>query len=517
MGRKIEGLRGELGPRRRYSEDVLTESAPVAVARLRLHDYFKIVRAHDYVYAGDRDMITFYSGTPHQCATRPPYHYGALRADGNSADRVVYISTDMSTDIVFFDTPTGRSVPFALDGAVDICVNDKYAGTYFPRENVVCATDWTHYEESVDMFAEIWPQLVRELGLKKLPGAEKPAKQKRMRVPRTQITVGCDPEYEIVRADGTTICAETLVQSHGGPIGLDGAGSQVELRPAPGTPRAVVKNVRELMQQFAERYGAHLGTNGHKYPLGGHVHVGVGRRWTPPYGLLQMLDDFLGRPTLPLSGGARGGYALCGAYETKPWGFEYRTPPAAVFAHPVITRIALKLVRNLVHKFINAAKIEYATPPTREDYVRVAELTKRECDTFHEFLETYNAHAPRGALFAAWRVKERVTKSACIRLQFSDTWDDRVRGWYTAALGKMRVSAHVILYGLRATRGNVATIPIPGTDIGYMSDAPLHDSTSDVLYVGLPYGVRNGLDEYANVEAHARVLAAIKAHIKGGM
>jgi hypothetical protein len=38
-------------------------------------------------------------------------------------------------------------------------------------------------------------------------------------------------------------------------------------------------------------------------------------------------------------------YYKLSAYETKPWGFEYRTPPAAIFSTPHMLRMALTYFR----------------------------------------------------------------------------------------------------------------------------------------------------------------------------
>lgn len=200
-------------------------------------------------------------------------------------------------------------------------------------------------------------------------------------------TVGTDPEFEVVR-NGCVIRPPAYYKGTGSdvPIGLDGAGSQVEFRPKSGTPEQVVENLKKLFTQI----GDPITTLGNVYPLGGHIHIGLGYASYPTQDLLWLLDYFLGKPTSRLSGKARGLYMKYGAYEAKPWGFEYRTPPAAIFATPEFARLSMKICKEVTECYHNEQVIRVTTPdPIKEDYLNYCGFSEEEYDNWNEQIEKY--------------------------------------------------------------------------------------------------------------------------------
>lgn len=198
----------------------------------------------------------------------------------------------------------------------------------------------------------------------------------RLPLPRATCKVGCDPEFEYVQA-GRPTQAPNSYRSLTGEIGLDGAGSQIEIRPkAFEKPSDVVSYMIGIMRRMDD---AHLSTKGDRYPLGGHVHVGVpGGSYAPPADLLFLLDFFLGKPTINLSGTARSSYRALGKFESKPWGFEYRSAPAAIFHWPEFARLAMKICKFVTEAYINAQTIIVNAEPTFEDYWNYCGLFPRE-------------------------------------------------------------------------------------------------------------------------------------------
>lgn len=523
MGTKtLNGLRGDVFPERTHGS-VLAERAGDAVERMDLYKYFKLVRAHDLLHVDERDAACFYCDVI-------TYRAEYARAVNVVRTEEFVVHDGLYVPDVFFDRQRllryiGSSTCANPVDSIELTLRGKSIGHYIPELNVLFATDWTHEVACVDVFEHIWPDVKERLGLRVIDTAQERAKRKVF--PKSSITVGCDPEYEAVRS-GCVVSAAGLGVPTAGPVGLDGAGYQVELRPAPGTPRQVVRSLRKLMQRFADEYrDAQLGVRGDVYPLGGHVHVGVGREWEPPDALLMLLDDFVGRPTLKLSGRARGAYKCVGTYETKRWGFEYRTPPAAIFVSPEVAHIALKLVRNLVHKFINAKKVVYNAPPTSDDYMRVGGLSAHEADVFLAFVQQYaGADGGHKKLFAAWGVSQ-TNKKDVVRITLRDAWNPEVGEYYADALHKAlrklrpKKDVHIVLYGLSGSRGHVATIDIPGTDINKLTQPPLPRVVDGVLHIGLPVVVRGNAPPFDTEEIREKVASALvneaKEFVKGVM
>ena len=200
------------------------------------------------------------------------------------------------------------------------------------------------------------------------------------------VTVGTDPEFEIIR-DGQVIRPPSYYNGTRTRIGLDGAGCQIELRPKAGTPEEVVDDMKTLFREIKDP----VTVLGNVYPLGGHIHLGVGNQATPTPDLLWLLDYFLGTPTINLSGTARSSYRKMSAYESKPWGFEYRTPPAAIFWNPEFARLSMKICQEVTACYINKQTIRVTSPaPVKEDYLNYCGFTEEEYDHWIRQIQSYN-------------------------------------------------------------------------------------------------------------------------------
>ncbi|WP_211230125.1 putative amidoligase domain-containing protein, partial [Desulfovirgula thermocuniculi] len=354
-----------------------------------LKKYFLVVRSHD-----DQGVIAPYTASFYSKISLAYKEVNEIHID---------VDSPPDDDDIFYDWRGYVYKDEAGEPCVVVYVNDRFAGLYLPRLRSLYATDWSHNWKSVQLARKVIPRLASALGLKPLTEAEK---RKALREFATstlsknsRVTVGGDPEFEMWR--GNTLVSADDYLDMGDSIGTDGARNQVELRPAPGTPSQVVRSLRELIKEFAKRFPKYdLDAAGHKYPCGGHIHIGGIPDREPPGELLELLDDFIGKPSLPLSGEARGDYRRLSAWEDKPWGFEYRTPPAAVFSNPRVARTVLKLARNLVTKFYSGRALEYNDPPGVEDYIRVGGLTEREAAYLVEF---FRQGVPRSLrIRAAW-------------------------------------------------------------------------------------------------------------------
>lgn len=178
-------------------------------------------------------------------------------------------------------------------------------------------------------------------------------------------------------------------------VGTDGSDSIAELRPRPcRTPEGYVQEIRSILEFIRGKVPwIDLSVEGNKYPLGGHIHVGAREDITRRVlkekvkVFIEALDDFIGKLLLPTSGAARGKYAKLFAYELKPYGWEYRTPPASIYGDLEVLRITYKLTKGLVEKLLREGKLSYeledgGIPPFKE---YLAFLTEEEARYFLDF------------------------------------------------------------------------------------------------------------------------------------
>ncbi len=375
--------------------------------------------------------------------------------------------------------------------AVRINLNNRTAGYLLIETQSLIASDWVYNKETAEVGRYILSHLEKNGLLSPFLNGEREALLKSEL--RNHITLGCDPEFEL-RNKGKIVPA-SKVSNIGGfssPIGRDGFGAQLKLRPSPSTsPEKIVEKLQTLLAMF-EKDNPHLVVSdlGNTYPCGGHIHIGstyLPYLWgiTPPNELITLLDDFLGAPTLPLSGKARGSYKELGVWKIKTHGFEYRTPPASIFCHPEVARICLKMAKNLTILYLmkENEEISYHLPPTREEYQSLCGLKRWEVEVFFAFLQS-SPPFRRGQMKKNW-----VTKVPLI--YFRDEWDKntkrKIREELTKRLPKETI---IILYGLRKERGMVSTIPLPECEL--LNNPPLPQNENGKFLIGLPFPYRKG-------------------------
>jgi hypothetical protein len=204
---------------------------------------------------------------------------------------------------------------------------------------------------------------------------------------------------------------------------------------------------------------------------------------------IEVLDDFVGRVLLPTSGRARGSYAYLGAYETKDYGWEYRTPPSSYYADPRMVRIVYKLVKGLVETLLRNGEIVYETledgRAKPSEYLRF--LTKREAEYFLGFPERW----AQGEVipFVLTRGVSRVL------FTFRDEWDDDKKRVFKEALRDLPVSRPIrlVLYGLAERRGDYFAIPTAAEEWVLKEEFPKEpfiDGALPEIWVGIPYRFR---------------------------
>ncbi len=343
-------------------------------------------------------------------------------------------------------------------GNILIRSRSRVLGLYVPRKSLYL-TDIIYNLDDMDVAYRVLRKIFRVLDIP-------PVQQK-----VDKITMGADPEFLLGEGDNI-IEASQIFPDHGEAVGCDGAGDQLELRPPPGTPYKVIRNLKWLLKIVSEKgYDVRIGN---VYPLGGHIHVGLGFRVRPSKELLAVYDDFLGRPTRFLC--KRDGYGLLSDWESKPWGFEYRTPSAVIFADPKIAYISLKIIQNITKLAIQRKEISYERPlPTVEDYCRVGGLQKSEAEYFLNFIKNdrFKVVVNWYSILGFWRIVPH-RKTRPLMVEFEDEWDELIKNYVKEKVKRWRLKKpiKITLFGLHEKRGKVNTIPVPGYRTVFILDNP---------------------------------------------
>jgi len=234
----------------------------------------------------------------------------------------------------------------------------------------------------------------------------------------TTVLLGGDPEFEVVDLTEEEVIPAYEVDvfergSHNpfSKIGTDGDSAIAEIRPNPcRTPEEYVREFEGILKDLKRKVPwVDLSVDGDVYPLGGHIHVGaddalVRETLQANVGVfIEALDDFVGRVLLPTSGAARGMYAALSAYEEKPYGWEYRTPPASIYGDMEVLRITYKLTKGLVEKLLREGSISYYVGkngiPPFEEYLHF--LTEEEAEYFLDFPRRWKEGLVPRTLFQA--------------------------------------------------------------------------------------------------------------------
>lgn len=368
---------------------------------------------------------------------------------------------------------------FKPQKVIYIYVDGKRAGVYFVESKVLIATDWTHSPACIRTLERLMPYLSKIFRKRsKLPPK-----------PKFSIMFGADPEFEVIDLSGKVISASGIIAGGTDPkqeIGRDGAGAQVEIRPKPESDLSkFIINVRNILKKFAAEYPRYsLSVQGDTYPLGGHIHLSL----PPDRNILQLLDNWIGGKVIHLSGGARGSYKKLSAYETKPWGFEYRTPPAAIFLKPQVLFAVLKIMKAVLKGYFSNNGVSLYPTPGEIDRLKI----KKEWEILNRFIEEYPKMSKD--LLKQWRIKVKVEPK--VDVIFKDDWASEVRDFVRALfLDKVKglvkkVNAKgifkIVFFGFKNERGLVCNFD---SDIFERIDFNYPVGAGEVAF-GFPYSIR---------------------------
>ncbi len=201
------------------------------------------------------------------------------------------------------------------------------------------------------------------------------------------VKVGLDPEFLLFDRQGGFVPANRVLgsDSTSEEVGVDECQATGELRPQEGTPAKVVKTVSTLLTRLGRKiksrellvYAGATVDTGDEYDdisLGGHIHFNI------PYceDFVEALDSFIGAPMLRMADSDRRDddeYGELSEWESKPYGFEYRTPPSFIGKPDLfagVIAVAYCVARTWVaYKRRIGNTWEYNGTPTIEDYQKL--------------------------------------------------------------------------------------------------------------------------------------------------
>jgi hypothetical protein len=289
-------------------------------------------------------------------------------------------------------------------------------GVYLVATSSLLLSDITHTEYGADILGRLIARLIEMNVLSEISQPNKKEKKKHV------IKLGCDPEFEVVDGNGKVfVPAEIGITGTGVPVGADGTGESLELRPAPSDdPDQVIENMKSLIETIKD---VRLSVEGNVYPIGCHIHFSVNELGTimPTPENLKMFDHFLGYPCSVMNGRKRGkgdqgrGYGAMSAYRTEPHGFEYRTLPSAVCAEPKFFKLVLKIGQAIMMHMAEGNDVKYdiesCNDPhhgaifaaTEQSYYDVCKLEREEYRYFIDFIQDYtNNKIPKRDIVALW-------------------------------------------------------------------------------------------------------------------
>ena len=235
------------------------------------------------------------------------------------------------------------------------------------------------------------------------------------------VKVGLDPEFLLFDRHGGFVPARDIFGSGstGEDVGVDECDNTGELRPQEGTPAKVIKNTTNLLAKLGSKIksrellvyagaSAYTDDDYEDVPLGGHIHFNV------PYceDFVEALDAFIGVPMLRMADSDRRDddeYGELSAWESKPYGFEYRTPPSFIGKPDLfagVIAVAYCVARTWVAYKKNIGNTwEYNSVPRMEDYQKLI-CYKRYDKQIEAFLSYVNEgkSIEEYNVLAAWEI-----------------------------------------------------------------------------------------------------------------
>jgi hypothetical protein len=381
----------------------------------------------------------------------------------------------------FYDVGTGEKLK--LYGKKNIIyINNRLAGELFTNLKILNATNWTFIDVDTSVIKEIKDNLSFPQKASKPP-----------------VYIGTDVEFELVLC-GEVVRAEFYIKDPDkrNAIGVDGSGAQIEFRPPPSDKvEKLLDNFRTLLSLFRTKFpNFRLSFTGNVYPLGAHIHFSL-----PPDSMfIKILDNWLGSKLIDYSGSARGNYKVLSAFRKKAHGFEYRSLPSFIFAHPSLTFSVFKVAQKLAYSYYFDQKGVSLFPS-------IYEINRLKIQNEYQII--MNAHKFRNTnLYRNWEIHTEGN------ITFTDTWSDEVKVFLIHKLANSipkDITLH--FFGFKKERGAVLNFELEGFQ--KLDDEFPVKVSDDYFRFGIPYYLRTEPIEL-HKDTWEKIIEKIKEIIKKG-
>lgn len=330
------------------------------------------------------------------------------------------------------------------------------------------------------------------------------------------ITFGADPEFELIKNQCIVPALKEVTKFKAGKeIGTDGCTAILEIRPKPSTnPVETIKYMKGLIKKIYNK-GYTISSKGDTYSLGGHIHIGLPEYIQTKlriYDLVRLYDSFLGKKVSCLSGRARGKhYRKLSSFERKSYGFEYRTPPAAIFHNSVFIQLCMELMGKITEYYIKSSTISVNSSAKNSDYEVIGFQKDR--------LKLFKAMIVKMKEIQATRTAFENVKWGCnsiqtpkepeniVNIEFRDEWDHDIRDYFERSLRHALegYNVSISLFGFNRNRGMVSNIEILGWETIQWNSRPNE--------IGLAHEFRTNMGFFRDTVTD--VISKIKSLVEG--
>ena len=408
--------------------------------------------------------------------------------------------TDFMEEIDFKDGGMPSTVVRDMNGVL--------LAIYIHKLNTLCCCDLTHTRDGMYGLMKLLDRLHADGVIHEYAGEEEEEEENEI-----QISLGCDPEYEGL-FNGVISRARDMSWNQNSHVGIDGAGDQIEFRPSPSSsPDGFVDSLRSCYKFVADQ-SINLSTVGNKYPLGAHIHIGVGMPDVSigDPNITKLFDLFLGKHLMRLSGEARREYKQLGQLRKKPHGFEYRSLPTAVLHTPEIAKAVANISQVIAKRYYSGYEtVSSDRGATIKQMVEIG-IPEEDARLVKNWKDMYREVCTQSPL-TFWLGEDygTVEEAFIPSIQFGDDWHSGARDIFIDLLPQReQLRGSVLFFGLSVERGDV-TFGYEAPGYTATSESFSHMSGRADFVFGIPKKIRDGQITTRELEEHLKnIISMIK-------
>jgi len=339
----------------------------------------------------------------------------------------------------------------------------KEVGWYNKRANIVWMSDIFHFlDNSKNLIPAITDSIIEYNRYGRLPEV---------------LTIGADPEFEIIGEGNTFVEAHSLFGDNGcsQEIGYDGHSSTGEIRPKPDrSPLGLTRNIKRLIRKMNGRRV--MGDNqawvggGIHVTTGGHIHFGMkGADQT----LKDLLYDMVAEYVLAFQTDRRRQGEQCnwakgqtGNMREQPHGCEWRPLPSFI-VNEEITACVLSTTYAIAKSW-KYHNYKNTTRPITEDMYRQIPLYSAYKDQIETFIKLFVKKEKEVVLhqkdiFSEWKV-ERIKKNYTVDILSQADW---LQNYFTPLNAKLKKNVKI---EIRFNGDAITTFGIKAKDLDELKE-----------------------------------------------